>query len=92
LGSYRIFETEQFQNDLTILAKSGRSKIIKKLYEFVYPQLRNHPNFGPHIKKLKDFQPDTWRYRIGSWRFFYQINETDRIVFMLAAHHRSSAY
>ena len=45
-----------------------------------------------NIKKLKDFKPETWRYRIGSWRFFYEINEQERIVFMLAASHRSSAY
>jgi len=89
---YRIFETEQFQQDLKQIALSGQHKVIQKLSEFVYPQLRKHPHFGPNIKKLKDFDPETWRYRIGAWRFFYEIDDQENIVYMLAASHRSSAY
>jgi mRNA interferase RelE/StbE len=74
------------------IAMSGQGKLGEKLQKFVYPQLRSHPHFGPNIKKLKAYKPDTWRYRIGSWRFFYEINEQEQIVFMLAASHRSSAY
>jgi len=91
LNKYRIFETERFQKDLKHIAMSGQSKVTQKLQQFVYPQLQNHPHFGSNIKKLKDFQPDTWRYRIGSWRFFYEIDEQEEIVFMIAASHRSSA-
>jgi len=92
LNKYRIFETESFQKDLKHIAMSGQSKLAQKLQEFVYPQLRSHPQFGPNIKKLKGFKPATWRYRIGAWRFFYEISEQEQIVFMLAALHRSSAY
>ena len=92
MNRYRIFETEQFKKDLRQIARSGRRKIAQKLCDFVYPQLRQHPHFGPNIKKLKDFTPDTWRYRIGAWRFFYEIDEEDKIAFMVAASHRSSAY
>jgi len=92
LNNYRIFETEQFQKDLKHIALSGQRKLTQKLHEFVYPQLGEHPHFGPNIKKLKGFDPETWRYRIGAWRFFYEIDEKEKIVFMLAASHRSSAY
>jgi mRNA interferase RelE/StbE len=92
LNKYRIFETEQFQKDLLKISKSGHPKITQKLHDFVYPQLRQHPHFGPNIKKLKDFHLDTWRYRIGAWRFFYEINEDGHIIFMIAASHRSAAY
>jgi mRNA interferase RelE/StbE len=92
LNKYRIFETEQFQKDLHHITKSGHGKIAQKLREFVYPQLRQHPHFGSHIKKLKGFSPETWRYRIGAWRFFYEINEDEQIVFMITASHRSAAY
>ena len=88
----RIFETKQFQKDLEQIARSGHSKVAQKLRDFVYPQLRNHPHFGPNIKRLKDFAPDAWRYRIGAWRFFYQIDEEEKVAFMVAASHRSSAY
>jgi mRNA interferase RelE/StbE len=92
LTKYRIFETKQFQKDLEQIARSGHSKVAQKLCDFVYPQLRKHPHFGPNIKKLKDFTPDTWRYRIGAWRFFYEIDEEEKVAFMVAASHRSSAY
>jgi mRNA interferase RelE/StbE len=92
LDRYRIFETKQFEKDLEHIAESGRKKVASKLRDFVYPQLRQHPHFGPNIKKLKDFTPDTWRYRIGAWRFFYEIDEEEKIIFMLAASHRSKAY
>jgi len=92
LNKYRIFETKQFQKDLEQIAQSGHRKVAKKLRDFVYPQLRRHPHFGPNIKKLKDFTPDTWRYRIGAWRFFYEIDEEEKVTSMAAASHRSSAY
>jgi mRNA interferase RelE/StbE len=92
LNNYRIFETEQFLRDLKQIALSGQPKVTQKLVQFVYPQLRVHPHFGPNIKKLKGFDPETWRYRIGAWRFFYEIDEAENIVFMLAAKHRSIAY
>lgn len=87
-----MFETKQFKKDLEKIARSGRRKVAQKLCDFVYPQLRQHPHFGPNIKKLKDFKPDTWRYRIGAWRFFYEIDEEEMIIFMLTASHRSNAY
>jgi mRNA interferase RelE/StbE len=89
---FRIFETEQFQKDLKQIARSGMPKLASKLCEYVYPQLRSNPVTGANIKRLKGPYSDTWRYRIGAWRFFYKIDEKRRIVFMIAAAHRSSAY
>lgn len=89
---YRIFETRQFQKDLDSIAKAGRAEVARKLRGVVYPQLRRFPHHGPHIRKLKGYSPDTWRYRIGAWRFFYEIDEDERIIFIIAAAHRGSAY
>ena len=89
---YRIFETEQIKTDLNFLTSSDREKNTNRLQEFVYPQLRQHPHYGPNIKKLKGLIPDTWRYRVGAWRFFFEIDEEEKIIFMLAASHRSVAY
>ena len=91
-SEYRIFETRQFEKDMRSLAKSGKSQVTAKLLGVVYPQLRKHPHFGPNIRKLKALSPDTWRYRIGAWRFFYEIDEGETIVLMTAASHRGSAY
>jgi mRNA interferase RelE/StbE len=92
LADYRVFETEQFQKDLSQIARSGMPKLVSKLHAHVYPQLRSNPASGTNIKRLKGTYSGMWRYRIGAWRFFYEIDESRRIVFMIAASHRSSAY
>ena len=89
---YRIFETAQFDKDLRSIARAGHPDVVDKLRATVYPQLRRHPHFGPHVRKLKGISPDTWRYRIGAWRFFYEIDDRERVVFMTAAAHRGAAY
>jgi mRNA interferase RelE/StbE len=92
LTEYRLFETVQFQKDLRAIARAGEHDMLRKLRRVVYPQLREYPHFGPHVRRLKSFEPPTWRYRIGAWRFFYEIDETEEIVYLLAPSHRGSAY
>ncbi len=92
MDKYKIFETRTFQEDLAKMGESGLSKIRDKLHEHVYPQLRAAPHFGPNIKRLKNWIPPTWRYRVGAWRFFYEIDETSKTVFLTVAEHRSRAY
>jgi len=92
LADYRIFETAQFQKDLKRLSPQRESSLATKLNQYCYPQLKKEPHFGPNIKRLKGWDPPTWRYRIGDWRFFYEIEERDKIVFMLAIEHRREAY
>jgi mRNA interferase RelE/StbE len=92
LPEYRVFETEQFERDLRAIARSGQHAIVAKLRAVVYPQLTAHPHFGPNVRRLKGYAPPTWRYRIGPWRFFYEIDEARRVVSMTAASHRGSAY
>ena len=93
MDKFRIFETDQFIEDLGAREFKGHGEMIAgKLSEYVYPQLRNNPYFGKNIRKLKNYKPETWRYRIGDYRFFYEINEKDRIVYMLAADSRKDSY
>ncbi len=92
MARYRIFETTGFQEDLAQLSRAGLSRFHDKLRVSVYPRLCEEPHFGPNIKRLKDWDPPTWRYRIGAWRFFYEIDEDENIVLMTAADHRSRAY
>ena len=89
---YRIFETAQFQEDLKTRLAETSNKIIAKLHDYVYPQLRKQPYFGKNIKKLKGYKPDTWRYRIGNYRFFYEIDEKQKIIFIIAVDARSKSY
>ena len=93
MTDFRIFETEQFQYDWKFMARSGMPKMVSTLHKDVYPQLRSNPaTAGSNVKRLKGPYSDTYRYRIGAWRFFYTIDEKRRIVYMVAASHRSRAY
>ena len=92
LPDYRIFETENFSRDIEKITKGGSTKVKQKLRTYIYPQLQEEPHYGINIRKLKNWEPDTWRYRVGEWRFFYEIEEQDKVVCMIAAHHRKEAY
>jgi mRNA interferase RelE/StbE len=92
LSEHRIFETEQFQEDLQRNFGPRKEKLSKKLHEYVYPQLRVQPYFGKNIRKLRGYKPETWRYRIGPHRFFYEVEEKKKIVFMIAAETRQGSY
>ncbi len=89
---FEIFETEQFLIDLNNDFSGQQKRIKAKLSAYVYPKLRQQPFFGKNIKKLKDFAPDTWRYKIGNYRLFYTIDELKKTVFMLTIEHRKDAY
>lgn len=92
MTDYRLFETDQFDRDLRRLSRAGHQATVNKLRKVVYPQLRQHPHAGPHIRRFRGYEPPTWRYRIGAWRFFYEIDEETRSVFLIAAAHRGAAY
>ena len=91
-GNYKIFETEEFSKKLSKIISREKSLIQKKLKNYIYPQLREEPHFGINIKKLVDYKPETWRYRIGNYRVFYIIDEDDKIVYMLTIDSRKDAY
>ncbi|MGH9363997.1 MAG: type II toxin-antitoxin system RelE family toxin [Thermoanaerobaculia bacterium] len=88
----RLFETRNFQHDLDGLGPSISKRIRDTLQERIYPILRATPRQVPSAARLRDWEPPTWRIRIGSWRIFYEIDDTNRIVFLIAAGHRKEAY
>ncbi|MBT3275487.1 MAG: type II toxin-antitoxin system RelE/ParE family toxin [Spirochaetales bacterium] len=44
------------------------------------------------MKKLKNYNPDTWRYRVGNYRIFYEIDEEEKIVSNIDISTRQNAY
>lgn len=89
---YRVFETSPFLEDLGRLPRPAQGRIRQKLDQHVYPQLRRQPYFGPNIRKLRAWQPEAWRYRLGPWRLFYEVDEGKRVVSMLTIDWRKDAY
>ena len=92
MPEFRIFETNEFSDRLKRLARSDAELIRRKLKKHVYPQLRREPFFGPNIKKLRGYSPDTWRYRIGKFRLFYVVDDNERILYVVSVDLRRDAY
>jgi len=92
LADYRIFETASFLEDLEAAPASQRSRLAAKLNGYVYPFLRRAPREHPQARLLRDHHPETWRWRVGDWRVFYEIDDETRIVLMTALALRRHAY
>lgn len=92
LSSYRIFETDEFLKKLRKLTPRDKAFVQNKLNDYVYLQIRHEPSFGKNIKKLKGYNPDTWRYRIGNFRLFYTLEQKEKIIYMLTVDYRKNAY
>jgi mRNA interferase RelE/StbE len=92
LSSFRIFETDEFRKKLNKLSLRNRKLITSKLKDYAYPQLKEDPFFGANIKKLKEYDPETWRYRIGDFRIFYVIDAAEKVVYILTIDARKDAY
>jgi mRNA interferase RelE/StbE len=91
-SEYRLLETSGFQKDLEDLGAAGSRRIRATLSTRVYPVLRSTPRQVPLAARLRDWEPPTWRIRVGSWRIFYEIDEEKRIISLTAAEHRKDAY
>jgi len=92
LPEYRIFETAEFLKKMEKLPRGESDLIRHKVDDYVYPQLRREPFFGPNVRKLRGYSPDTWRYRIGRFRLFYGVDEEERVVLILTVSLRRDAY
>ena len=92
LPDFKIFETKEFLKQLEKLPLNESAFLRNKLNRYIYPQLRIEPFYGKNIKKLRGYSPDTWRYRIGSFRLFYIVDKKEHIVFILTIDARRNAY
>jgi mRNA interferase RelE/StbE len=88
LSEYRIFETRGFQRDLKSLGPEAAKRVQNTHAKRVYPVLRAAPREVPSAARLKDWDPPTWRIRIGAWRLFFEIDDEKRVVALTAADHR----
>ena len=92
LNNYRIFSTDEFAKRLSKVTPREKKLIQKKLKNYIYPQLKEEPQYGNNIKKLVDYKPETWRYRLGKFRIFYIIDEDEKVIQLLSIDYRKDAY
>lgn len=89
---YRIFLTNEFLKQLKKIDSRIRKGLEKKIEEYISPQLKQEPHLGKNVKKLRGYVPETWRYRIGSFRLFYIIDEVEKIIALISIDDRKDAY
>lgn len=78
---------------LKILLLNNNGYIIGKcIILILYPQLKINPFFGKNINKLINYNPPAWRYRIGNYRLFYEIDQKEKIIYSITIEIRSKAY
>ena len=92
MSNYKIFETDTFINSVNKIQSDKRKKIYDKLLNYVYPQLKGTPFYDPNIKKFLNYEPPTWRYRVGNYRLFYEIDKTENIIYITLIEIRDKAY
>lgn len=66
--------------------------IKKKLKTYVYPQIKKEPYFGKNIRRLRNYTPKTWRYRIGKFRLFYTVDHEEHTIYILTIDFRKDIY
>lgn len=86
---YEIAETDSFAKKIE---KTEFNTIYSKIVDYIYPQLRKNPFYGPNIKKLKGEFSNIYRYRIGQYRLFYTIDTNTIVVFIIDLSHRKDSY
>ena len=89
MDKYKIAETENYSKKVN---SKKCAHLYQKILDDVYPILRKNPFFGVNIKKLKGAYKDIYRFRIGSYRLFYRVEERELIVFMIGIKAREGAY
>ena len=85
---FKIAETKSFEKT----KQKIDAKLYGKIRTIVYPQLKNNPFFGANIKKLKGEFDGVYRYRVGSYRLFYTVDNDRVIVFVIDLKKRKDAY
>ncbi len=62
MANYEVFIAEEYDKQLSKMNKSEQAFIERKMKDYVIPQLKSEPYFGSNIKKLKNYNPPTWRF------------------------------
>ena len=89
MDKYIIAETETFSKKINL---NKFNRLYNKIFNDVYPILKNNPYYGTNIKKLKGEYKEIYRFRIGDYRLFYKINENESIIFIINIENRQDAY
>lgn len=67
------------------------NKTVQRLNK-VIENISKNPFFGPHIRKLKGKLRGSYRYKLGSIRIVYSVEQKDKIVWIEYIRTREKSY
>lgn len=83
---YEIEITRSAEKELAQLEPIIKTRISSKILV-----LEQNPR-PPHVSKRLKVPFSGYRLRVGDWRVFYHVDETERKVVVYAIRHRREAY
>jgi addiction module RelE/StbE family toxin len=84
MPKYRIIYGTDYLKDLKKIVKSGDKKIVNKA-EKIIEKLKTDPHrkrSGVDIKLISSSKDAVYRVRIGKYRMVYEIDETEKKIFL----------
>lgn len=87
---YKLFYTHSAEKDLSRIDKKQAAKILIKVDEHL-----KLPNPLLKAKKLKGFDTDTYRFRVGDYRVIFRLDGKTGVLVVLVVlkiSHRKDAY
>ncbi len=88
--AYKLFYTHSAEKDLSRIDQKQAAKILMKVDEYL-----KLPNPLLKAKKLKGFEADTYRFRVGDYRVVFRLDEKTGefvVVVILKISHRKDVY
>ncbi|MBN1184905.1 MAG: type II toxin-antitoxin system RelE/ParE family toxin [Bacteroidales bacterium] len=85
---FKIAETDSFIKQLKLL---NNKNLYSKIKKYVCSQLFENPFYGLNIKKLKGDLSDIYRYSIGNFRLFYELDMENNIIVILSIKNRKDS-
>ncbi len=87
--TYKAFYTKSAERDLERLKKAEAVKILKKIDYFI-----NLTDPFAKAKKLKGFETNTYRFRVGDYRVIFRRDGKGKLIILVVLKiiHRKDAY
>ncbi len=82
----RLVISPHAERDLGKLSRETADRVAA-----VIDRLSQDPR-PPGCLLLRNYEPPTWRIRVGSWRILYEIEDRAGLVRIRNIYHRSKAY
>jgi mRNA interferase RelE/StbE len=80
---YEVLVTPEAQSDIQSLSASMQSRLLDKL-----EWMGENAEFLRHEAMQGNDWPDCFKYRIGSYRIIYRLEQEDRVLRVLKVGHR----